>query len=166
MALCLFACIVFVFTSEVNSEQYLTNLSLLRQRRNFVEKITEIPQINVTAKDVTPSALSSAKPTKDTEIKQLIEENVTVLTTSKQDSSEWSTAITQTTPELKTIGMTSIVTDVTTILDITQEDTGTTEEPRDNHHIHDFYFGKREKPQIKITSNISQVSVFVIFFDT
>lgn len=40
----------------------------------------------------------------------------------------------------------------------TQEVTGTTEEPRDNHRVHDFYLSKREKPEVKIASNISQVS--------
>lgn len=34
----------------------------------------------------------------------------------------------------------------------------TTEEPRDNHRLSEFYLTKREKPQIKIASNISQVS--------
>ncbi|XP_065166311.1 mucin-2 [Atheta coriaria] len=38
----------------------------------------------------------------------------------------------------------------------TQEATGTTEEPRDNHRQHDFYLSKREKPQVKIATNISQ----------
>lgn len=49
-------------------------------------------------------------------------------------------------------------TDATTLVDsTTQEVTGTTEEPRDNHRVHDFYLSKREKPQVKIASNISQV---------
>ncbi|KAF5303765.1 hypothetical protein FQA39_LY09838 [Lamprigera yunnana] len=48
-------------------------------------------------------------------------------------------------------------TETSTLLDITTQDvTGTTEEPRDNHHVHDFYLSKREKPQVKIASNISQ----------
>ncbi|XP_031335869.1 uncharacterized protein LOC116165508 isoform X2 [Photinus pyralis] len=48
-------------------------------------------------------------------------------------------------------------TEMSTILDTTTQDAiGTTEEPRDNHHVHDFYLSKREKPQVKIASNISQ----------
>ncbi|GJQ67051.1 hypothetical protein Trydic_g21951 [Trypoxylus dichotomus] len=38
----------------------------------------------------------------------------------------------------------------------TQDEMGTTEEPRDNHQLNDFYLTRREKPQVKIASNISQ----------
>ncbi|KAF2898224.1 hypothetical protein ILUMI_07952 [Ignelater luminosus] len=52
-----------------------------------------------------------------------------------------------------------IRTQTSTILDVTtQEITETTEEPRDNHRVHDFFLSKHGKPHVKVTSNISQVS--------
>jgi hypothetical protein len=59
----------------------------------------------------------------------------------------------------QTVTTTSMSTETSTFMETTtQEDPGTTEEPRDNHHVPDFYLNKREKPQVKIASNISQVS--------
>lgn len=39
-----------------------------------------------------------------------------------------------------------------------------TEQLRENQRTHDFYLSKREKPQIKIASNISQVSEYFLTF--
>lgn len=65
----------------------------------------------------------------------------------------------ETTPrKLTTITSTVTSTDGSTIYDTTSDVTGTTEEPRDNSRTHDFYLSKRERPQIKISTNISQVS--------
>ncbi|CAG9855136.1 unnamed protein product [Phyllotreta striolata] len=63
----------------------------------------------------------------------------------------------ETTPR-KLLTVTSIVTstDGSTIYDTTSDITGTTEEPRDNSRTHDFYLSKRERPQIKVSTNISQ----------
>ncbi|CAH1153641.1 unnamed protein product [Phaedon cochleariae] len=57
-----------------------------------------------------------------------------------------------TTSSIGTTGTTEASTFETTNYDVT----GTTEEPRDNSRTHDFYLSKREKPQIKISTNISQ----------
>lgn len=63
----------------------------------------------------------------------------------------------ETTPrKLTTITSTVTSTDGSTIYDTTSDVTGTTEEPRDNSRTHDFYLSKRERPQIKISTNISQ----------
>lgn len=48
--------------------------------------------------------------------------------------------------------------DEETFQDTSTPEMGTTEEPRDNHRLNDFYLTRREKPQVKIASNISQVS--------
>ncbi|XP_050519448.1 uncharacterized protein LOC114339964 [Diabrotica virgifera virgifera] len=64
----------------------------------------------------------------------------------------------ETTPrKLSLVTSTITSTDGSTIYDTTNSDvTGTTEEPRDNSRNHDFYLSKRERPQIKISTNISQ----------
>lgn len=55
----------------------------------------------------------------------------------------------------------STLTEGSTVYETTTHDvTGTTEEPRDNSRTHEFYLSKREKPQIKITANLSQVGEF------
>lgn len=55
----------------------------------------------------------------------------------------------------------STLTEGSTVYETTTHDvTGTTEEPRDNSRTHEFYLSKREKPQIKIAANLSQVSEF------
>uniref|UniRef100_A0A6P7GRM3 T-cell immunoglobulin and mucin domain-containing protein 4-like n=1 Tax=Diabrotica virgifera virgifera TaxID=50390 RepID=A0A6P7GRM3_DIAVI len=65
----------------------------------------------------------------------------------------------ETTPrKLSLVTSTITSTDGSTIYDTTNSDvTGTTEEPRDNSRNHDFYLSKRERPQIKISTNISQM---------
>lgn len=73
------------------------------------------------------------------------------------------------TPITSTAAVTSTITDystASTVLDTTTPDfVATTGEPRENPNSHEFYLSssiKREKPQIKISSNISQVSFFRI----
>lgn len=87
-----------------------------------------------------------------------------VMTKTTDQNSGWTTILLTTkSPTVRkstTIGTTTrIQKEPSTLSDITTQDvTGTTEEPRDNHQAHDFYLSKREKPQVKIASNISQVS--------
>lgn len=60
----------------------------------------------------------------------------------------------------KIISTSSSATETSTLVETTtHEVTATTEEPRENQRTHEFYLSKREKPQVKISSNISQVSV-------
>lgn len=51
---------------------------------------------------------------------------------------------------------TSTIYDATTTTATSQDVTATTEEPRER--THNFYMNKREKPQVKIATNISQAS--------
>lgn len=91
-----------------------------------------------------------------TTIKQTTLRTGSTATMTTSSSSEPSSSAT--TARRTTTGATA-TTDASTLPDsTTQEVTGTTEEPRDNHRVHDFYLSKREKPQVKIASNISQVS--------
>lgn len=93
-----------------------------------------------------------------------------VINTKRVTSPAWTTVpiTTQTaTKPQKSANVTTVtatVTEASTLLDTTtQEVTGTTEEPRDNHRVHDFYLNKREKPEVKTASNnVTQVSYFFL----
>lgn len=55
---------------------------------------------------------------------------------------------------------TTTTTEESTVDDTTFLESATTEELRDLSRTHEFYLSKRNKPQIKISTNISQVGVF------
>ncbi|CAH0562694.1 unnamed protein product [Brassicogethes aeneus] len=79
----------------------------------------------------------------------------TVPLTTQQQASTTTKTTTQQKANITTTSSTT--TEAVTVPETTtHESTGTTEEPRDNHRTHDFYLSKREKPQVKIATNISQ----------
>ncbi|XP_057655543.1 uncharacterized protein LOC130893439 [Diorhabda carinulata] len=98
-----------------------------------------------------PSSITTTKKIQETTIPLLKSETVTKLPSTLP-------FYTETTPKkINLITSTISSTDGSTIYDTTVNDfTETTEEPRDNSRNHDFYLSKRERPQIKISTNISQ----------
>lgn len=70
-----------------------------------------------------------------------------------------------TTEKSTNVYTTSTLNDGTTFDDTTILDLVTTEESRDISRTHEFYLSKRTKPQIKVASNISQVSVVFLLFN-
>lgn len=70
------------------------------------------------------------------------------------------TPISSSTEKSTTAFTTSTVNEGSTVYDTTFLDSATTEELRDISRTHEFYLSKRNKPQIKISTNISQVREF------
>lgn len=70
------------------------------------------------------------------------------------------TPISSSTEKSTTAFTTSTVNEGSTIYDTTLLDSATTEDLRDISRTHEFYLSKRNKPQIKISTNISQVRNF------
>lgn len=158
--------IAVVLAVQVNSQfwkypqEFLNNFSWLRQAKTAdATRATDVPA---------PFSGSTATLSTASEPQAPLKTNVTSATVRKAEiteraSSPTSPVTTSYTTTAKRQTTTTMVatatTDASTILDsTTQEVTGTTEEPRDNHRVHDFYLSKREKPQVKIAANISQVS--------
>lgn len=147
-----------VTTTPSSTNMYTTKLIPLTTvnatKQSKLTKPSEIIDSRTTYKNSKPKTttpITTAKPT-------LTKTNTTP---------SWSTIPITTLPSTRTYKTTTNVTITTTTdteattisLDTTtQEVTGTTEEPRDNHGLHDVYLSKREKPQVKNASSISQVS--------
>lgn len=101
-------------------------------------------RIKVKSTTGTPKVNSTASPLKERNINP-------VITTPISSSTEKST----------TAFTTSTVNEGSTIYETTLLDSATTEELRDISRTHEFYLSKRNKPQIKISTNISQVRHFL-----
>lgn len=169
-------------------QQFLNNFAWLRQGKTggvselpptttpaitsmFTTKITSPGETTKPVKVTNPSESGDSRTTFKKTTKSKV--TTTPITTGKPTTTKihttpiWSTIPVTTLASTRTFKTTINVTattatdtEATTMLldTTTQEVTGTTEEPRDNHRVHDFYLSKREKPQVKIASNISQVS--------
>ncbi|RZC31778.1 hypothetical protein BDFB_001312 [Asbolus verrucosus] len=139
----------------------------LRQGKTGSDKVTTIPPIiisNLTAKTAVttkslpkttlPVKIETKRPTK---AKTVTTQITTVKTTTLPPTTTKRFFTTLTTKKLFLTSSAS--TETSTLMETTtHEVTATTEEPRENHRTHEFYLSKREKPQVKIASNISQVS--------
>ncbi|KAK5639242.1 hypothetical protein RI129_011734 [Pyrocoelia pectoralis] len=166
-------------------QEILNSFSWIRQGKTTNEKTTTLLPPTIITEKTRNETLASTKPPKTTKpykantVTETIPTKIVEIksTTKKRfQKTKPPTTFTQTvtttpiwtTVQLTTLSPTTIKksnpttveateTETSTLLDTTTQDvTGTTEEPRDNHHAHDFYLSKREKPQVKIASNISQ----------
>lgn len=140
-------------------QEFLNNFSWLRQAKTAnTTRVTDLPvqfSSSTASLPTVSEPLALPKNATSATVRKTEITDRASLPTSPVTTSYTTTARRQTTT---TMGATA-TTDASTILDSTTQDvTGTTEEPRDNHRVHDFYLSKREKPQVKIAANISQVS--------
>lgn len=155
------------------SQNFLTKL--LRQGKNSVERIvtsTPVPTTKVVTNTSLPTKITTPYTTifftNKTQSSPPATPSTTATFTSTQTESSiitktYTSTATSTTPFTSTL---SDFSTASTIFDTTTPDfVATTGEPRENPNSHDFYLPhiKREKPHIKMSSNISQVSNFCIF---
>lgn len=156
------------------SQHFFTKL--LRQGKNSVERVVTTTPIATTLAPVTTR--SSTKITipyttllffsnKTQPTTPVTTSTTTAFTTTQTESTTitkiYTPTATSTTPATSTFTDFSTA---STVFDTTTPDfVATTGEPRENPNSHEFYLPniKREKPQIKISSNISQVSNFLKF---
>lgn len=90
--------------------------------------------------------------------------NSIITSTKTRNISISTTPITTSTEKSTTVFATSTLNEGSTFYDTTILDTATTEELRDISRTHEFYLSHRNKPQIKISTNISQVSTLNLVF--
>ncbi|KAK9718879.1 hypothetical protein QE152_g22961 [Popillia japonica] len=127
-------------TANMQTSQDATATTTTTQRNNeTTERIEDFTTLMRLAQTTNLSTIKMKYTT------QSFTSATTLLTSSKVDLDK------------ETITPSDIEDDDTSFQDTsTQEEMGTTEEPRDNHRLNDFYLSRREKPQVKIASNISQ----------
>lgn len=132
-------------TANMQTSQDATATTTTTQRNNeTTERIEDFTTLMRLAQTTNLSTIKMKYTT------QSFTSATTLLTSSKVDLDK------------ETITPSDIEDDDTSFQDTsTQEEMGTTEEPRDNHRLNDFYLSRREKPQVKIASNISQVSTIL-----
>ncbi|KAL1492699.1 hypothetical protein ABEB36_010915 [Hypothenemus hampei] len=137
------------------SQNFLSKL--LRQGKNSVERVPANISITTT---LSPSTSKTISPY-TTQLFINKNKTTTPLTTTQTESITTSkSTIIQGTTSLSSSTTTDFST-ASTVFDTTTPDfVATTGEPRENPNSHEFYLPstiKREKPQVKISSNISQV---------
>ncbi|ENN77533.1 hypothetical protein YQE_05981, partial [Dendroctonus ponderosae] len=148
------------------SQNFLTKL--LRQGKNSVERIvtsTPVPITSVVRNTSSPTKVTTPYTTifftnKTQPSSPATPSTTTTFTSTQTESSiitkTYTSTATSTTPFTSTL---SDFSTASTIFDTTTPDfVATTGEPRENPNSHDFYLPhiKREKPHIKMSSNISQ----------
>lgn len=145
------------------SQNFLAKI-LQRQGKSSAERVvTSTPVVTTpipTSTKIQTTLYTTQSP--KTPSTTLVTTSTTLYTTLPTDSSTVGKNLTSIT---STASVTSTIPDystASTVLDTTTPDfVATTGEPRENPNSHEFYLSssiKREKPQIKISSNISQVS--------
>ncbi|KAF5281331.1 hypothetical protein FQR65_LT02962 [Abscondita terminalis] len=145
---------------------------LIKTTQNELIMSTKLPKMTNITNSYKTITVTETTPFKTTDYKSTTRKqyskNPTIITTTLTEKNAtttpiWTTVLLTTmlpTTLRKSVSTTTAgitQTKISTLYDTTTQDvTRTTEEPRDNHHVHDFYLSKREKPQVKIASNISQ----------
>ncbi|EFA11430.1 uncharacterized protein dsx-c73A [Tribolium castaneum] len=129
----------------------------LRQGKTGSDKVTTIPPATV-AKLTTKPPVTKGAPLKSESKRPTKAKTTMGATTAKTTMVPVTTTkLNGTVTTRRIISTSSAATETSTIVETTtHEVTATTEEPRENQRTHDFYLSKREKPQVKIASNISQ----------
>ncbi|KAJ3640155.1 hypothetical protein Zmor_003471 [Zophobas morio] len=128
--------------------------SWLRQGKTGSDKVTTVAPttLNLTTRGLPKTTLPAKRPTKakGTTVEVTTAKTTMVpLTTTRKINGTLTTK--------RIFSTSSFATETSTFMETTtHEVTVTTEEPRENQRTHEFYLSKREKPQVKIASNISQ----------
>ncbi|KAH0819268.1 hypothetical protein GEV33_003519 [Tenebrio molitor] len=133
----------------------------LRQGKTGSDKVTALPPTppaNLTTKtSPTTKGLQKTTLPAKSETKRPLKIKTTQVTTVKTTMVPISTTKRLNATTRRIVTTSSAATEATPFDETTtHEPTATTEEPRENQRTHEFYLSKREKPQIKIASNISQ----------